>query len=663
MPVNIIPDYNDWQQKIVNNNLILDSLAEGVVVVDRQNLISFANESAVKMLGRSRTDLLKQRYEPVMFGVEAKDLPPPEAGEDVVYTCPVQFAMIEGETTHVNSETFHRRDGSTFLVEYVCIPLLEADQIIGVVVTFQDITERRDLEQAVRKARDAALEAAQEKADFLSNMSHEIRTPLNGIIGITDFLNNTDLSGEQRAYVQTLKTSADSLLQIVNDILDFSKMEAGKLRIDEVDFNIEALVTETIRLFTPEAKRKGITIGVRVTPSNPEPVNGDAVRVRQILQNLIGNAIKFTDSGSVDVEVKRESAGLWRFEVADTGIGIPDSKLATIFEPFSQADASTTRLFGGTGLGLAICRRLTQLMNGDIGVESVAGSGSKFWFTVKLTDAAEMKEAISKPSISLDTVRDPANLRVLVVDDNPVNQEVAVGRLRHLGFIPEVASNGLDAVELVLKEPFDLVLMDCRMPVMDGFEATRMIRDGGNRTTKIIAMTASVTAGIREECLQAGMDGYLSKPVSVEELQKVLQSHLNLKTELIASGEAVAGWHPFHGIIEEKTLHRFIEIEINGETTFTADLMSIFIEHTEANLTELQSAVFAKNLEIVKNKAHSLKGSSGNIGVINLFERFHRLEQEVDEDNWLRTEQTIEIIFQEFRRLKGKVANLSELKE
>jgi len=172
-----------------------------------------------------------------------------------------------------------------------------------------------------------------------------------------------------------------------------------------------------------------------------------------------------------------------------------------------------------------------------------------------------------------------------------------------------------------------------------------------------------VTGGIREECLQSGMDGYLSKPVSVEELQKVLQSHLNLRIEVIDSGEAIAGWHPFHGIIEEKTLSRFIEIEINGEPTFTADLMSIFIEHSEANLTELQSAVFAKNSQIVKNKAHSLKGSSGNIGVINLFERFHRLEQEVDENNWLRTEQTIEIIFQEFRRLKGKVADLSELRE
>ncbi len=654
-------DNDFWQKEVARNEKILQSIGNGVFVIDKENLISFVNQFAVKLLGWEITDLISERYEVILFG---KDKDSENIPDDDSIISPIQFALIEGETTHVNAETFYCRDGSSFLVEYTCVPLLENEEIIGAVITFQDITERRDLEIAVSEARDTALEIAKEKANFLANMSHEIRTPLNGIIGISEFLGETNLSVEQQDYVGTLKISSKLLLDIVNDILDFSKIEAGKLELEESDFDLREIVAETIKLFIPEAYKRKINLEFDIQEDIDNELHTDAGRLRQILNNLIGNAIKFTENGKVSLIVSKKDVGILHFEVIDTGIGIERRKQNKIFEPFSQADISTTRQFGGTGLGLAISKQLVEMMGGKIGVESEIGMGSKFWFTIKLK---ENLNAAGKLSADIDLVTsvfpsDPHDLKVLVVDDNQINQEVALGRLQQLGIFAEVVNNGKEAVEICEKNEFDLILMDCRMPIMDGFQSTALLRrlKAPFKQPKIIAMTASVTADERARCLASGMDDYLTKPMTIDALEQTLNKHFSLQiTPRRLDVEANFIQHPLAQIIDEKTLKSFIEIEERGEKDFTAEMLSLYLKHTETQLSELNTAFSNQDIEIVKNKVHSLRGSSGNIGLNQLFQDFINLE-EVVENNWLEAAVILKEITDKFAILKTKVSYLSE---
>lgn len=639
--------------EFIRNEIILQSIGEGVCVIDSEKRISFANDSALRMLGLSREEINKTRYEKVFFGETIA-----EQTEEERIINPIEFAAMEGETIHVNAETFYRRGGKSFLVEYDCIPLRENENVVGVVVNFNDISERRDLEIAVAEARDAALESAQEKANFLANMSHEIRTPLNGIIGITDFISNTNLSDEQQSYVETLKTSANLLLNIVNDILDFSKIEAGRLELEEADFDLRQIIAETIKLFIPQAFKKKNKLEFEIEETVETNLCGDSSRLRQILHNLLSNAIKFTEEGKVELKVLREKEDYLRFEISDTGIGIEKSKIEKIFQPFAQADASTTRKFGGTGLGLAISRQLVNLMNGEIGVESEIGKGSKFWFTAKLIRGKNpiTKEIQKKINSSIKI----EELKVLIVEDNPVNQAVALGKLRRLGISADVSEDGLQAIEAVKNKDYNLILMDCRMPKMDGYEATRKIRRLNEKfeKTKIIAMTASVTAEERENCLAAGMDDYLAKPVSLESLIEIFDKHLSLKI-LPEEKEINFLEHPLAEIIDEKALKKFLEIEARGEKNFAQEMLTLYLKHTEAQLPELKSGFANRNLNIVKNKVHALRGSSANIGLTDLFKDFNNLERLV-EANWLAAEKILNIILEKITELKAKVSQLSE---
>lgn len=635
------------------NEIILQSIGEGVCVIDKENFISFANDSALRMLGWKREELRQENYEKVFFG-ETLD---GQTEEEKIIN-PIEFAAMEGETIHVNAETFYRRDGKSFLVEYDCIPLRENDEIVGLIVTFKDISEHRDLEIAVAEARDAALESAQEKANFLANMSHEIRTPLNGIIGITDFISNTNLSIEQKEYVETLKTSANLLLDIVNDILDFSKIEAGKLELEEAYFDLREIIAETIKLFIPQAFKKKNKLEFEIEESVETFLCGDCGRLRQILHNLLSNAIKFTEEGKVKLKVLRKKEDFLRFEISDTGIGIEESKIEKIFQPFAQADLSTTRKFGGTGLGLAISRQLVNLMDGEIGVESEISKGSKFWFTAKL--------AIGKNPIAKETEKKLNSsvkieeINVLIVEDNPVNQAVAMGKLRQFGISADVAEDGLQAIEAVKNKDYNLILMDCRMPKMDGYEATQKIRRLKKETgkIKIIAMTASVTAEERQNCLAAGMDDYLAKPVSLESLTEIFDKYLSLKVS-VERKEVNSDEHFLAEIIDEKTLKKFLEIEERGEKDFALEMLNLYLKHSEAQLPELKSGFANRNLNIVKNKAHALRGSSGNIGLTDLFKDFNNLEQLVETD-WLAAEKILNIILEKFTELKKKVSQISE---
>jgi signal transduction histidine kinase len=383
----------------------------------------------------------------------------------------------------------------------------------------QQIAERNLVNAELREAKEKAESVARLKTEFLANMSHEIRTPMNGILGMTDLALATEVTPVQADYLNGVKTSAEGLLRIINDILDVTKIEAGKLEIEALDFELATTLQDTLRVFEIAARQKGLQLRLTVDPGCPEWVRGDPVRLRQILINLVGNAVKFTLQGSIQVILAPSAAGKLLFTVVDTGIGIAAEKLDGIFEAFTQGDGSHTRRFGGTGLGLTITRRLTGLMGGRVWVESESGKGSRFHVELPLPE--RKPQTIAAPQHRAGTVV-LRPLKVLVAEDNVVNQKVICALLRLAGSSPTVAGNGAEAYRLFLRERFDLILMDVQMPEVDGLEATRLIRQEEQRgqldRTVILALTAHIASSQHEQCMNAGMDGVITKPVNRERL-------------------------------------------------------------------------------------------------------------------------------------------------
>jgi len=418
------------------------------------------------------------------------------------------------------------RSGRVSVLEVSARLIYRGDKPIEVEAIGRDVTDRKRVQSELERASREAEAGVRMKDQFLANMSHEIRTPLNGVIGLTALLLESELAPQQREYLEMVKNSADSLMTLVNDILDFSKIEAGKYELDPIEFVLRDYLTESVRIMQLRAAQKGIGLGVTVGAEVPERVIGDPDRLRQVLMNLIGNAIKFTAQGGVELLVSVERLGpeaaTLHFVVEDTGIGIAPAKRASIFEAFSQADGSTTRQYGGTGLGLAICSQLVTLMGGRVWVESEVGKGSCFHFTVNFgLPAPGGEQRPASPETAAEGVpvgdAEPAGRRILLAEDNIVNQRLVRGVLERHGFRVTAVANGAEVLRALESGPFDLVLMDVQMPELDGLETTIRIRRkesaGGTPRMPIIALTAHVLQADRDRCLEAGMDYYIAKPI------------------------------------------------------------------------------------------------------------------------------------------------------
>ncbi|MBF0371398.1 MAG: PAS domain S-box protein [Magnetococcales bacterium] len=773
---------------------ISDAMGEGIYVLDLQGRLTFMNREAERLLGWREDELLgRNLHDAIHYKKVDGTLVAPEE-------CPVHRSLL-GRAFRVDEDHFIHKDETLVPVSHVTAPLLDGRDIIGSVAIFQEITQRLQADKELKQERDTALEASRMKSEFLANMSHEIRTPMNAIVGMNDLLMDTPLNEEQYEFAEIVRDSSQSLLSLINDILDFSKIEAGKVDIEVIDFTPVTVVEGAAELLAAQAQEKGLSLMTFISPKIPNVLRGDPGRLRQMLLNLISNAIKFTEEGEIVVRalIENEIDGRINvlFSVADTGIGLPNKAHQWLFKPFSQAGGDTSRKYGGTGLGLAISKRLTELMGGEIGAESQAGEGTTFWFrvpfdpsrlpseidklaartkhlknrrvllimeqstdkeiiksyldgwglnctgaigleagkeaidqsfkkntpfdlvvtstalpeieflalpkemekaypeadlhwaTLQDMDDRELRESvleagyhtsIAKPlrqselSAALLTTLDPnwsepqqdailpapqkepsvkdpdayealeSGKLLLLAEDNPVNQRVSLMQLKKLGYAVHAVNNGKEAVEAISHLPYALILMDCQMPVMDGFEATHAIRKQDHTSSRhipIIAMTANAMKGDRERCLKAGMDDYLSKPVAPDDLKKKLNY-----------------WIP-KGAAEPPPieLHQLRQLFGNDDEVIR-ELLRHFLPAAQELLNKLQAAANEKNQGTVLDLIQELKGACSNMGASAMVQLARRLERSIKEENgWEEVANALQALDRAHRRVGTFVEN------
>lgn len=567
---------------------------------------------------------------------------------------PLARAIMHGERIISEETRIERGDGNKGILKLSAAPVRDSlGKIVAGVVICEDYTARKRLEEErieLTGRERAAQEASRLKSIFLANMSHEIRTPINGVLGMAELLADTALNQVQKEFVEAIQISGGALLSVINDILDFSKVEAGKLEFESSCFDFGSLLRHFEKSFSPLMTRKNLDF--RIENRIPEPAfyNGDPGRIRQVLNNLVGNALKFTESGSITVSIdldKTDEGKDWILcSVRDTGPGIEPDTMSKLFSPFMQADSSTSRRFGGTGLGLSICKRLVEMMGGQIDVSSQPGQGSQFWFRIALERADPATSMVRKSSAPID-LSAYAGCHILVAEDNPINSKIAELTLEKMGYTVQLAATGAEVLQQLERESFDLILMDCQMPDVDGYEATQRIRARRERpyyNIPIIAMTASSVKGDRELCLSVGMNDYISKPFKANELAAVLSKWLKKQLEneqgkekKVKGGVQGMGKKEMSAASHVNTnqdqnqnqnqgasasverldmtvVNSLIELGESMSPEFLPDLWRTFADTTPQQIQTMRSAVDARDLKTLSFEAHRLKSASGNMG-------------------------------------------------
>ena len=629
---------------------LFENATDIVYTHDLEGRLTSLNRAGERSTGYSREDALKLNWDQ-MAAPEYRGL---------THRMTEQKLASGGVTTYETEIV--GKDGRHVSLE-VCTRLIYQDgKAVEVQGNARDITERKRAEAELKKAKEAAEAASRAKSEFLANVSHEIRTPMNGILGMSELLLDSELGAEQREYLEALKGSADSMLAVINDILDFAKIEARKLELEANPFCLRAHLEETLKVPVLRARQKGLELTCRVDSAVPEILVGDHNRLRQIVVNLVGNAIKFTERGHIvvraDVEAHTPGRVSLHFAVSDTGIGVPLEKQALIFEAFAQADGSTTRRYGGTGLGLAICSRLVEMMGGRIWVESEPNEGSTFHFTVRLGVSSDSTLPARKPENHQSANRSLGEarlgtrvLRILVAEDNPVNQRLAVRLLEKWGHRVVVASNGREAVATAEKQDFDLLLMDVQMPQVDGLEATAAIRRREKATgahIPIIAVTARAMKGDRERCIEAGMDGYISKPIRGQELFKVLE-HLPPEPRGREAQPEV------QALDLEAALAR-----LDGDRGLLAEMASLFVEDCPRMLAAIREAITCQDAQALARAAHRLKGSVSNFAAQAALDAALKVEMAAGRADFAGAQVAYAALEQTLEHVAGALARLGE---
>ncbi len=569
---------------------LIESNIDALMTTDPFGIISDVNKQMEALTGCTRDELIGAPFKGYFTDPERAD-----AG--------IRQVLSERKVTDYEL-TARARNGKETVVSYNATTFYDRDRTLqGVFAAARDVTERKRVEAELQQARAAAESASQIKSDFLASMSHEIRTPINAIIGIADLLAKTTLSPEQNKYVRVFRRAGDNLMNLINDILDLSKVEAAQLELEQTGFSLSDLLDKIREMLSVRAEEKGLALVFEVAPDVPDNLIGDPNRLRQVLLNLIGNAIKFTESGQVSLHVTPDAGlpapGALRFTITDTGIGIPVEKLGAVFERFTQADSSTTRKYGGSGLGLTISKRLVELMGGRIWVESSVGGGSVFSFTVRLE---VLSSAMQRAPVPAGARPEPAllALRILLVEDSADNRLITVAFLAETPYWVDIAENGAIALEKFIAGSYDLVLMDRQMPVMDGLTATRAIRDWEKANqrppTAILALTASALRGDQEKCMAAGCTAFLTKPIKQDVLLQAIRTHSPITLQSARAENA-----------------RPDAIHVRTDPMY-ADLIPGFLQNRRRDAISMVEALDRGDFATVESIGHSMRGAGSSYG-------------------------------------------------